>query len=294
VWAQSVFTEQRRWGTADPAHVAQATAMLEDLKILPKGNPERLKAEIGLLLVNKQPDAALAVIRAAKLDGESPLLEAEALLQKGQAAEAVSLLDGPVKNAPTGAGWHALGLAHLELKKPERAQADFEAGAQGLPGAPLLRGGASPQLAWPGRTPPASSRRLEPAAGRSEGARAPGAARGLALKGAALLLQSKPADAVAGLEEAVRIDPNNVYAKGTLARTYAALKAGREGAAALEGGGGRRAGQPDLGRRPGPVARRAEEVRGGAGRGLEGPVPRSPRTSRPRWSSRGPRSCSTG
>ena len=223
VWAQSVFTEQRRWGTADPAHVAQATAMLEDLKILPKGNPERLKAEIGLLLVNKQPDAALAVIRAAKLDGESPLLEAEALLQKGQAAEAVSLLDGPVKNAPTGAGWHALGLAHLELKKPERAQADFEAALKVSP-EHLSSAVELAQLALARKDAAGVLKTLEPALAAPKALAPPERARGLALKGAALLLQSKPADAVTGLEEAVRIDPNNVFAKGTLARTYAALK----------------------------------------------------------------------
>jgi hypothetical protein len=84
VWAQSVFLEQRRWGTADPSQLAQATAALEDLKVLPKGNPERLKAEIGQALVAKQPDAALGLIRAAKLDAEGPLLEAEALLRRAR------------------------------------------------------------------------------------------------------------------------------------------------------------------------------------------------------------------
>src|SRR5262249_10234995 len=40
----------------------------------------------------------------------------------------------------------------------------------------------------------------------------------------ALLMQGKPADAVAGLEEAVRLDATSVFAKGTLARAYSALK----------------------------------------------------------------------
>jgi len=223
VWAQSVFTEQRRWGTADASQVAQATAMLEDLKILPKGNPERLKAEIGQLLVNKQPDAALAIIRAVKLDGEGPLLEAEALLQKGQAAEAVSLLDGAVKNAPSGAGWHALGLAHLKAKKPEKAQADFEAALKVAP-QHLSSAVELAQLALARKDAASVLKALEPALAEPKTLSPPERSRALALKGAALLLQSKPADAVAGLEEAVRIDPNNVFAKGTLARTYAALR----------------------------------------------------------------------
>ena len=223
VWARSVFTEQRRWGTADASQVAQATAMLEDLKVLPKGNPERLKAEIGLLLVNKQPDAALAVIRAAKLDGEGPLLEAEALLQKGQAAEAVSLLDDAVKSAASGASWHALGLAHLAVKKPERAQADFEAALKVSP-QHLSSAVELAQLALARKDAAGVLKALEPALVEPKALAPPERSRGLALKGAALLLQSKPADAVAGLEEAVRIDPNNVFAKGTLGRTYAALK----------------------------------------------------------------------
>jgi tetratricopeptide (TPR) repeat protein len=37
-------------------------------------------------------------------------------------------------------------------------------------------------------------------------------------------MQGKPADAVAGLEEAVRLDGTSVFAKGTLARAYSALK----------------------------------------------------------------------
>ena len=197
--------------------------MLEDLKILPKGNPERLKAEIGLALVNKQPDAALAVIRAAKIDGEGPLLEAEALLQKGQAAEAASLLDGAVKNAPSGAGWHALGLAISSSRSRTRAQADFEAALKVSP-QHLSSALELAQLALDRKEAAGVLKTLEPALADPKALAPPDRARGLAMKGAALLLQSKPADAVAGLEEAVRIDPNNVFAKGTLARTYAALK----------------------------------------------------------------------
>ncbi len=223
VWAQSVFTEQRRWGTADQSQIAQATAMLEDLKVLSKGNPERLKAEIGQLLVSNQPDSALAIIRAAKLDGEGPLLEAEALLQKGQAAEAVSVLDGAVKNAPSGAAWHALGLAHLKDKKPERAQADFEAALKVAP-RHLSSAVELAQLALARKDAASVLKALEPGLAEPKALSPPERSRALTLKGAALLLQSRPTDAVAGLEEAVRVDPNNVFAKGTLARTYAALK----------------------------------------------------------------------
>jgi predicted Zn finger-like uncharacterized protein len=223
VWAQSVFFEQRRWGTADPAHVAQATASLEDLKILGKGHPERLRAEIGLLLMNKQPDAALALIRGAKLEGDGPLLEAEALIQKGQTADAASVLDAAMKNAPSGAGWHALGLAHLKLKKPEQAQTDFEAALKVQP-QHFASAVELAQLAFARKDAVTVLTTLEPALAEPKLLAPSERSRGLALKGAALLLQSKPADGVAGLEEAVRLDPSSVFAKGTLARTYAALK----------------------------------------------------------------------
>ncbi|HUM10669.1 MAG TPA: tetratricopeptide repeat protein [Myxococcaceae bacterium] len=223
VWAQSVFFEQRRWGTADPAQLAQATAALEDLKILPKGNTERLKAEIGQALAGKQPDVALGLIRAAKLDAEGPLLEAEALVQKGQTTEAATVLDGAVKAAPSGAGWHALGLAHLKLKKPDKAQADFEAALKAAP-AHLSSSLELAQLALGRKEPAGALKTLEPALAEPKALAPPERARGLALSGAALLLQGKPADAVAGLEEAVRVDPKSVFAKGTLARAYSALK----------------------------------------------------------------------
>ncbi len=223
VWAQSVFFEQRRWGTANPSQLAQATAALEDLTVLPKGNPERLKAEIGQALLGKQPDVALGLIRAAKLDAEGPLLEAEALLQKGQAAEAATVLDGAVKAAPSGAGWHALGLAHLALKKPDKAKADFEAGLKISP-QHLSSSLELAQLALGRKEPPAVLNALEPALAEPKALAPPERARGLALRGAALLMQGKPADAVAGLEEAARVDPNSVFAKGTLARAYSAMK----------------------------------------------------------------------
>jgi predicted Zn finger-like uncharacterized protein len=223
VWAQSVFFEQRRWGTADPAQVAQATASLEDLKILGKSNPELLRAEIGLLLMNRQPDAALPLIRGAKLEGDGPLLEAEALMLKGQTADAIGVLDGAVKAAPSGAGWHALGLAHLKLKKPDRAQTDFEAALKVEP-QHLASAVELAQLALARKDAATVLKTLEPALAEPKLLAPAERARGLALKGAALLIQAKPGDAVAGLEEAVRIDPNSIFAKGTLARTYAALK----------------------------------------------------------------------
>ena len=223
VWAQSVFFEQRRWGTADASQLAQASSTLEDLKVLPKGHPERLKAEIGQALANKQPDVALGLIRAARLDADGPLLEAEALLQRGQAAEAASVLDGAVKAAPSGAAWHALGLVHLKLKKPDQAQADFEAALKVSP-QHLSSALELAQLGLARKEPATALKALEAALAEPKALAPAERARALALKGAALLMQGKPADAVAGLEEAVRVDPNSVFAKGTLARAYSALK----------------------------------------------------------------------
>jgi tetratricopeptide (TPR) repeat protein len=223
LWIQSVFLEQRRWGTAEPSLVAQATNALEDLKALPKGNPERIKAEVGQALLAKQPDAALTLLRATKLDGEGPLLEAEALLQKNQAADAAVLLDTAVKAAPSGPGWHALGLTHLRLKKPDKAQADFEAALKVAP-QHLSSAVELGQLAYGRKEPQAILKALEPALADPKALAPPERARALALRGAALLMIGKPVDAVAGLEEAVKADPSSIFAKGTLARAYSALK----------------------------------------------------------------------
>ena len=223
VWAQSVFFEQRRWGTADASQVAQASAALEELNVLPKGNPERLKAEIGQALLNKQPDVALGLIRAGKLDADGPLLEAEALLQKAQAAEAAGVLEGALKTAPSAAGWHLLGLVHLKLKKLDKAQADFEAALKAAP-QHLSSAVEVAQIAFGRKEPVSVLKALEPALAEPKALAPPERSRALALKGAALLMQGKPADAVAGLEEAVRVDGTNIFAKGTLARAYSALK----------------------------------------------------------------------
>ena len=223
VWAQSVFFEQRRWGTADPDLVSQATSALQDLDVLPRGNPDRIKAEVGQLLLGKQPDAALALIRPARLDADGPLLEAEALLQKGQPAEAVKVLDGAVKAAPSGAAWHALGLAHLKLKTPDKAQADFEAALKISP-QHLSSAVELAQIALDHKDPQTALKILEPALADAKALAPPERSRGLALRGAALLQLGKPADAVAPLEDAVKADPTSILAKGMLARAYSAMK----------------------------------------------------------------------
>lgn len=223
VWAQSVFFEQRRWGTADAELVAQATSSLPDLDVLARGNPERIKAEVGQLLLGKQSDAALALLRPAKLDAAGPLLEAEALLQKGQASEAATVLEGAVKTTPSGAGWHALGLAHLKLKKPDKAQADFEAALKVAP-QHLSSAIELAQLATGRKEPQAALKILEPALAEPKALAPPERARAFALRGAALLQLGKPADALAPLEDAVKADPNSIVAKGTLAQAYSAMK----------------------------------------------------------------------
>jgi len=222
VWAQCIFLEQRRWSSAEPSALAKARASLEDLTVLPRGNPERLRAEIGRALVDKQPDAAITMIKSAKLD-DGPLLEAEALLQKALAGDAALLLEGAVKASPSAAGFHALGLAHLKLKKPDRAQADFEAALKLAP-QHLSSTVELAQLAWARKDAKAVIAGLEPALADPKALAPPERTRGLALRGAALLALGKPADAVAGLEEAVKIDPGSIFAKGTLARAYAAIK----------------------------------------------------------------------
>jgi cellulose synthase operon protein C len=223
VWCQSVFYEQRRWGTADAATVAKASAAVEDLKLLSTSDPERVKAEVGQQLLQKQSDAALARLRAARLDSEGPFLEAEALVQKGQLPQAAEVLDRAMKVAPSARGWHALGLIQETLGKagpsdaafaealtlgPQHVASAVERAAVAL----TLKGDATAAL---GHVEPAlvDPKSLSPAE----------RARGLAVRGAALLTLGRAQDALAGLEDAVRLDGTSVLAKGSLAQAQSAL-----------------------------------------------------------------------
>jgi len=223
VWAQSVFFEQRRWATADADLLSKATAALTDLDVLPKGNPERVKAEVGKLLLSRQPDAALALLRPARLEAAGPLLEAEALLQKNQPSDAASVLEGAMKSTPSGAGWHGLGLAHLKLKKPDKAQTDFETALKVAP-QHLSSALELAKLALDRKDPQGALKSLDLALADLKALAPPERAQALAFRGAALLKQGKPADAIAPLEDAVKADASSILAKGTLARAYSAVK----------------------------------------------------------------------
>ena len=223
VWCQSVFGEQLRWGSADPSLLAKATAALEDLKVLPRGNPERIKAEAGQALVGRQSDVALGLLRSAKLDGGGTLLEAEGLQQKGSLAEAAQLLDGAMKSAPSGAGWHALGLLQLKLKKSDRAEAAFTTALKVAP-QHLSSAVELAALALDRKDGSGSLKLLEAALAEPKALAPAERARGLAVRGAALLLLGRPADALPALEEALKLDPKSTFVQGTMARTYSALK----------------------------------------------------------------------
>jgi tetratricopeptide (TPR) repeat protein len=222
VWCQSLFLEQRRWGTVEPTLLTKASSALDDLQLLSKTDPERVKAEVGQALLQKQPDAALALIRASKLDADGPLLESEALVQKGQLAAATELLDGAVKANSSARGWHALGLLHLALNKPDRADADFTAALKLAPqhlSSAVERGA----LALDRKDPTAALGHVEPALVDPKALAPVERARALAIRGAALLALDRAKDGAAGLEEAVKLDGSSALAKGTLARIYASL-----------------------------------------------------------------------
>jgi predicted Zn finger-like uncharacterized protein len=223
VWCQSVFFEQRRWGTADAASLTKANAAVEDLKLLSAGDPERVKAEVGQELLQKQSDAALARLRAARLDDEGPLLEAEALVQKGQLPQAAEVLDRAVKTKPSARGWHALGLIQETLGKAGPADAAF---AQALTVAPKHLSSAVERAAVAltlNGDATAALGHVEPALVDPKSLAPVERARGLAVRGAALLALGRAQDAVAGLEEAAKLDGTSVLAKGSLAQAQSAL-----------------------------------------------------------------------
>jgi predicted Zn finger-like uncharacterized protein len=223
LWCQSVFFEQRRWGTVDAAALAKANASVEDLKLLSAGDADRIKAEVGQELLQKRSDAALARLRAARLDAEGPLLEAEALVQKGQLPLAAEVLDRALKAKPSARGWHALGLIQETLGKagpadeafaqaltvgPQHLASAVERGAVAL----TLKGDATAALGH-----------VEPALVDPKSLAPVERSRGLAVRGAALLALGRAQDALAGLEEAVKLDGTSVLAKGSLAQAQSAL-----------------------------------------------------------------------
>ena len=222
LWCQTVFTEQRRWGTVDAALLARASAAIDDLKLLSKTDPERVKAEAGQALVQKQPDAALTLIHGAKLDADGPILEAEALVQKGQLGAAASTLEAALKADPSARAWHALGLVHQAIGKPDKADADFAAGLKIAP-AHLSSAVERGALALDRKDNEAALGHVEPALVDPKALAPAERARALAIRGAALLALDRTKDAVAGLEEAVKDDPTSALAKGTLARADALL-----------------------------------------------------------------------
>src|SRR5262249_48510 len=222
VWGQALFTEQRRWGTVEPGLLTRASAALDDLQLLSKTDPERVKAEVGQALLTKQPDMALGLIHASKLDADGPLLEAEALMQQGQAGAAAGVLDAAVKSNPSARAWHALGLLHQAMGKPDKADADFAAALKASPphlASAVERG----SLALDRKDPEAALGHIEPALVDIKALAPVERARALAIRGAALLALGRPKDGVGGLEEAAKLDPASPLAKRTLARADALL-----------------------------------------------------------------------
>ena len=188
-----------------------------------KTDPDRVKAEVGQALLQKQPDAALTLIRASKLDADGQLLEAEALVQQGQLPAAAEVLDGAMKASPSARGWHALGLVQATMGKADRADASFAAALKLAPQhlSSAVERGALALLEK--KDPTAALGHVEPALVEPKVLAPVERARALAVRGAALLALYRAKDALAGLEDAVRLDPSSALAKGTLARTYASL-----------------------------------------------------------------------
>jgi tetratricopeptide (TPR) repeat protein len=226
IWSESVFYLQRRYGLASPGELARATASLEEIKILGQKNSDVIKATAGCALAEKRAAQALALLQeATSRTGNSDDLEltyllAESYAMQGQRKLAAETLNRILARAKGSAkALHALAAifqAGDELDKAAQSYADaLEGDPTHLSSALEL---ASLEL---GR------KNLDKALGLIERLSAETSqaylapiekARASALKGTALALQGKRTEAIAELDQALKVEPNLAFAKDQLAR----------------------------------------------------------------------------
>ncbi len=198
VWCQSVFYLQRRFSAAKPADVMKAGASLEDIELLGRKDLDFIKATAGARLAEGKAPQAVAILQEGvartenAADLELSLLLAEAYALQGQARLALETLTKAVDRRKDSArALHALGNVYQASNEVEKARNDP---AKALEVLELPSGEKGQVVLGP----------IE-------------LARTHALKGAALEAQSKTKEAIAELEQALKLDSISTFAKEKLA-----------------------------------------------------------------------------
>jgi tetratricopeptide (TPR) repeat protein len=225
IWSQAVFYLDRRYGAASPGELEKAKATLEEIRILGQKHPELIKAAAGAALAEGRAAQALTLLQEATArtgnsdDLELSYLLADCYAQQGQRKLATEGLNRILSRAKGSAkALHSLAALYQAANELDQAAQSYAAALEADPN----HLSSALELGWL----ELKRKNLEKVAGLVERLSAEATqsqlapmerARARALKGATLALQGKRAEAVAELDEALKLDSALGSAKEQLA-----------------------------------------------------------------------------
>lgn len=227
VWCESVFYLQRRFNAAKPADIVKANGSLEDIQLLGRKDLDFVKATAGAKLAEAKAPQALAVLQEAAArtenaaDLELNLLLAEAYASQGQSRLAQETLTKALNsNKGSARVLHALGNLYQAGNEPQKAAKAYS-GALEVDPSHLS---SAVELAAIELLSEHSAEKAQQVLELTNGEKGQAIlgptelARARALKGAILDAQGKAPEAVAELEQALKLDPTSPFAKERLAQ----------------------------------------------------------------------------
>jgi predicted Zn finger-like uncharacterized protein len=231
VWCQAVFYLQRRYAAATAQEKAQAAEALERVALLGMKNAEVVKAFAGHALAAHAPAEALPLLLEAKAraanesDRELDMLLAETYASKGDPKAAEEALQRVLKSEKGSAkALHALGNLKQAAHQADDAAKSYEAALEADPNHAMSAVELAAVDLLVRHNDAEGLRAVEKALSpQSESLLGPAElSRAKALRGVALAAQFKSKEATDELEQALKLDPDSVFAKAMLARVLLA------------------------------------------------------------------------
>jgi len=223
VWMQAVYYLNRRYSAVSAGELQQADAEQENILLLGEKHVEVVKALAHAAINAKDNDKALSLVSASRArqenegDLELLFLKAEAEALKGQVPQAMTdLKEVLAKDKASAKAMHALGLLHLKQKEVDLAAGRFDEALQTNP-EHVSSAVELASIEVLERKNAAKGAELVELALKDENKvnLAPSElGRALALRAQMAAEARKVDDAVAAFEEALKVDPQNVFAKG--------------------------------------------------------------------------------
>ncbi|HZN95590.1 MAG TPA: tetratricopeptide repeat protein, partial [Myxococcales bacterium] len=226
-WCQAVFYLQRRYAAATPQERLDAAAALPRVELLGMKNAEVVKAFAGYALASRSPAEALPILLEAKAraanesDRELDMLLAEAYASKGDARSAEEVLQRVLKvEAGSAKALHALGNLKQSANQADEAAKAYAAALEADPNHAISAVELSAVDLLVRHNDAEGLRAVEKALSpQSESLLGPAEmSRAKALRGVALAAQFKSKEATDELDQALKLDPDSVFAKAMLAR----------------------------------------------------------------------------